>query len=135
MLDSPEMETERQNQLKSFAEATTSDYIVVAVAAEAKDSSMGAEALQAFKAATLETLKESTYLERADGQRVPLADFVAPVADGLGAKFVFKRTLNNQPFLEAGSGQMKFTSQLSKKVRLEARYKVSDMMYDGRLEY
>ena len=135
MLDSPEMDAERQKQLKSFADATTSDFIVVAVVAEAKDRSMGEEALQAFKTATHASLKDSTYLERHDGQRVPLADFIAPVADGLGAKFVFPRLLNNQPFLEPGSGQVKFYSQLSKKIKLEARYKVSDMMYDGRLEY
>jgi hypothetical protein len=135
ILDSPDMDAERKNQLKSFAEATTSDFIVVAVVAEAKDTSMGGEALKAFKGATLESLKDSTYLERHDGQRVPLADFIAPVADGLGAKFVFPRTLNNQPFLEPGSGRLRFYSQLSNKIKLEARYKVSDMMYDGRLEY
>ena len=135
ILETPEIDAERQNQLKAFAEATTSDFIVVAVVAEAKDPTMGGEAAQAFKVATLESLKDSTYLERADGQRVPLSDFVAPVADGLGAKFVFKRSLNNQPFVEAGSGQFKFYSQLSKKIKLEARYKVSEMMYDGRLEY
>jgi hypothetical protein len=135
MLDSPEMDAERQSQLKSFAEATTSDFIVVAVVAEAKDASMAGAASQAFKTATLESLKEATYLERGDGQRLQLSDFVAPVADGLGAKFVFPRKLNNQPFLEPASGQLKFYSQLSNKVKIEARYKVAEMMYDGHLEY
>jgi hypothetical protein len=135
MLDSPDMDAERKEQLKSFAEATTSDYIVVAVVAEAKDKSMGRDALQAFETATLTSLKDSSYLERRDGQRVLLADFKAPVADGLGAKFVFPRTLNNQPFLAPESGQLRFYSQLSKKITIEARYKVSDMLYDGRLEY
>lgn len=135
IIDSPEMAPERKDQLKSFAEATSSDFIVVAVVAEAKDNSMGGEASRAFTTATLESLKETTYLERADGQRVALANFVAPIADGLGAKFVFPRTLNNQPFLEPGKGELKFNSQLSKKIKLEARYKVSEMMYDGRLEY
>ena len=135
MLDSPEMDAARKEQLKSFAEATTSDFIVVAVVAEAKDKAMGRDAAQAFETATLASLKDSTYLERRDGQRVLLADFKAPIADGLGAKFVFPRTLNNQPFLDAESGQLKFSSQLSKKIKIEARYKVSDMLYDGRLEY
>ena len=135
MLDSPDMEAERKEQLKSFAEATSSDFIVVAVVAEAKDRSMGRDALQAFETATLTSLKDSTYLERQDGQRVLLADFKAPVADGLGAKFVFPRTLNNQPFLVPGSGQLKFYSQLSKKIRIEARYRVSEMLYEGRLEF
>lgn len=135
ILDTPEMEAQQKEQLKSFAEATTSDFIVVAVVAEAKDRSMGAEALQAFKTATLESLRDSTYLESGNGQRVLLADFKAPIADGLGAKFVFPRMLNNQPFLERGTEQLKFYCRLSKKIKLEARYKVADMMYDGRLEY
>lgn len=135
ILDSPDMNDERKNQLKSFAEATTTDFIVVAVVAEAKDKSMGSEASKAFTAATLESLKESTYLERPDGQKVQLADFRTPVADGLGAKFVFPRTLNSQPFLSPGSGQLKFHSQLSNKIKLEARYKISDLMYNGHLEY
>jgi hypothetical protein len=135
MLDSPDMDAARKEQLKSFADATTSDFIVVAVVAEAKDQSMGRDALQAFQTATFDSLKDSTYLETRDGQRVLLADFKAPIADGLGAKFVFPRTLNNQPFITPESGQLKFFSQLSKKIKLEARYKVSDMLYEGRLEY
>lgn len=135
MLDAPDMDAQRKEQLKGFAEASTADYIVIAVAAEAKDRSMGGEAMQAFKSATLESLKSATYLERRDGQKIQLADFKAPVADGLGAKFVFPRTLNNQPFLGADSGQLKFFCQLSKNIKLEARYKVADMMYDGKLEY
>jgi hypothetical protein len=135
ILDSPEMDDARRKQLTSFAEATSSDFIVIAVVAEAKDKSMGGEAVQAFTTATLESLKESTYLERNDGEQVRLSDFRAPVADGLGAKFVFPRMLNNQPFLQPGNGQLKFYSQLSKKIKLEVRYKISEMMYDGQLEY
>ena len=135
LLDSPEMEAQQKEQLKSFAEATTADYIVVAVVAEAKDRSMGVAAMQAFKTATLDSLKNTTYLERKDGQRVQLADFKPPVADGLGAKFVFPRTLNSEPFVVEDSGQLKFFSQLSKTIKLEARYRVSDMLYDGKLEY
>jgi hypothetical protein len=135
MLDAPDMDAQRKEQLKGFVEASTTDYIVVAVAAEAKDRSMGGEAVQAFKSATLESLKSATYLERRDGQKIQLADFKQPIADGLGAKFVFPRMLNNQPFLGAESGQLRFVCQLSKTIKLEARFQVADMMYDGRLEY
>jgi hypothetical protein len=135
MLDTPQMDAQRQEQLKGFADAASTDFIVVAVVAEAKDRSLGGAALQAFKSATLESLKSATYLERRDGQKIELADFKAPIADGLGAKFVFPRLLNNQPFLDAGSGQLRFFCQLSKNIKLEARYKVADMMYDGKLEY
>jgi hypothetical protein len=107
---------------------------VVAVAAEAKDQSTGRAAQQAFRA-NIDSLKSGTYLERKDGQRAELSDFKPPIGDGLGAKFVFPRLLNGQPFLDANSGQLRFQCQLSSKIKIEARYKVSDMIYDGKLEY
>jgi len=134
-LENPGMDAQRVEQLKAFADASSNDFIVVAVAAEAKDQSTGGAALQAFKTATIESLKSGTYLERKDGQRVEIADFKLPVADGLGAKFIFPRLLNGQPFLDANSGQVRFQCQLSSKIKIEARYKVSDMIYDGKLEY
>lgn len=132
-LEKPSMEM--TEQLKAFADAGSTDYVVVSVVAEASDTKMGGSALQAFKSATLESLKEVTYLERKDGQRLQLMDFRPPINDGLGAKFVFPRTLHNQPFVNDETGQVRFNCQLSKTIKLAARFKVSDMMYDGKLEY
>jgi len=134
-LEQPEFYAQQAGALKSFAEATSSDYIVIAVAAEAKDQSMGAAAQQAFKSAKLESLQATTYLERKDGARVQLIDLKPPVPDGLGAKFVFPRRLKNEPFISAEDGYVRFVSQLSNTVKLEARFKVSEMMYNGKLEY
>jgi len=134
-LENPGMDAQRVEQLQAFAGASSNDFIVVAVAAEAKDQSTGAVAQQAFRSATIESLKGGTYLERKDGQRLELGDFKQPIGDGLGAKFVFPRLLNGQPFLDANSGQVRFQCQLNSKIKIEARYKVSDMIYDGKLEY
>ncbi len=122
-------------QLKAFAETGSTDYIVVSVLAEASDKKMAGSAMQAFNTASLDSLKEVTYLERKDGQRLLLMDFRAPTNDGLGAKFVFARTLKNQPFMSDEAGQVRFFCQLSKTIKVTARFKVSDMMYDGKLEY
>ena len=122
-------------QLKAFAETGSTDYIVVSVLAEASDKKMAGSAMQAFNAASLDSLKEVTYLERKDGQRLALMDFRPPTNDGLGAKFVFARTLKNQPFVSDEAGQVRFFCQLSKTIKVTARFKVSDMMYDGKLEY
>ena len=91
--------------------------------------------MQAFNTASLESLKEVTYLERKDGQRLLLMDFRPPTNDGLGAKFVFVRMLKNQPFMSDEAGQVRFFCQLSKTIKVTARFKASDMMYDGKLEY
>src|SRR5213592_4065299 len=53
-------------QLKAFAETGSTDYIVVSVLAEASDKKMAGSAMQAFNTASLESLKEVTYLERKD---------------------------------------------------------------------
>ena len=134
-LEQPSMDPKMTEQLKVFAEAAATDYIVVSVVAEASDKKMGGAAMQAFNAASLESLKDMTYLERKDGQRLSLVDFRPPINDGLGAKFVFSRTLKGQPFMSDDAGQVRFFCQLSKTIKLTARYRVSDMMYDGKLEY
>lgn len=134
-LQQPSMDPKMTEQLKTFAETGSTDYIVVSAAAEASDQKMGGSAIQAFKTANLESLKEVTYLERKDGQRLLLMDFKPPINDGLGAKFVFPRMLNNQPFINDSAGEVQFNCQLSKTIKLTARFKVSAMVYDGKLEY
>jgi hypothetical protein len=122
-------------QLKAFAETGATDYIVVSVLAEASDKKMAGSAMQAFNAASLESLKQVTYLERKDGQRLLLVDVRPPINDGLGAKFIFSRMLKGQPFMSDEAGQVRFFCQLSKTIKLTARFKVSEMVYDGKLEY
>jgi hypothetical protein len=129
------MDPQKAERLNSWVELSSNEYIVISVSAEAKDKTMGGRAAQAFVAANLESLKDVTYIERKDGQRMQLSSFKAPSGDGLGAMFVFPRMLNNQPFINADSGQVRFFSQLGKKVKLEARFKVSEMLYNGKLEY
>ena len=52
----------------------------------------------------------------------------------MGAKFVFKRTMDGQPFLTENDS-VRFFAQLNEKMKLNTRYKLSDMVYDGKLEY
>ncbi len=82
-----------------------------------------------------EALKATTYLERKDGKRITLLEYRAPVQDGLGAKFVFSRMLDGKPFLLADSGEVRFSTEAGKAVKVSKRFKVSEMMYDGKLEY
>jgi hypothetical protein len=134
-LEQPSLDPAMAERLRAFVEMNTSDFIVIAVSAEASDKQMGGSAIQAFTSANMESLKDVTYLERKDGQRLPLADFKAPGNDGLGAKFVFPRMLNDQPFMNGDAEQVRFYCRLSKTIKLAARFKVSEMVYDGKLEY
>jgi hypothetical protein len=62
-------------------------------------------------------------------------EYRAPTQDGLGAKFVFPRTFEGKPFIEPNSGEVRFSTEAGKAVKISKRFKVSEMMYDGKLEY
>jgi hypothetical protein len=91
--------------------------------------------LQELAKADAATFKTVTFLERKDGKRLELMDYRAPSDDGLGAKFVFARNLNSAPFLDANSGEVRFVTALGNVVKVNRRFKVADMMYEGKLEY
>ena len=125
-------------QLTAWSDAHTDDWVIVAVAYDSTDQRYAGPVMQAFGSATAETIKNSTYLERKDGKRVFASDYQAPGPDGAGAKFVFARTLNGQPFLNAESGEVRFYSEFQTAkppFKLDMRFKVADMMSDGKLEY
>lgn len=122
-------------QLQEFVNRDFGDYVVVAVTPEAADQKLVGPMIQFLTTATADAFKEKVYLERKDGKKLMLADYRPPGPDGMGAKFVFMRTLEGQPFLTAESDNVRFFAQFSEKLKLNVRYKVADMMYDGKLEY
>lgn len=125
-------------QLTAWSDAHTDDWIIVAVAFDSTDQRYSGPVMQALGSATMATVKNSTYLERKDGKRVFASDYQAPGSDGAGAKFVFARTLDGQPFLNAEGGEVRFYSEFQTAkppFKLDMRFKVADMIYDGKLEY
>ena len=123
-----------REQLAPFVERDFSDFIVVAVTFDSSDNRLAGPAFQAFSSATTGTLKNQAYLERSDGQRLFVMDYKPPISDGLGAKFVFARQVDGQPFLTE-AGDVRFFAQLSAKITLNTKYKLQDMIYEGKLEY
>jgi hypothetical protein len=121
--------------MRDFVERRFDKWIAVAVTVESRDQRYSGEALQAFNSAVTAALKNNTYLERKDGRRVFLALYQPPTTDGLGAKFIFPREVDGKPFLDGESGEVRFSAEVSKGIRLNMRFKVSAMMYEGRLEY
>ena len=122
-------------QMQEFVDRDFKDYVVVAVAFESKDGRFSGKAMQAFNSAVASTLKNTTYLERKDGKRVFLMDYKAPIADGMGAKFVFPRMIDGNPFLDLESGEVRFYSELDAALKLNMRFKVKAMVYEDKLEY
>jgi len=126
---------ERVAQLRTFVDRDFGDYIVVTITADGSDQKRKLAVGQVLGNADANALKDVTYLERKDGKRVQLVDYRAPVEDGLGAKLVFPRTVDGQPFIDANSGEVRFSMDLGKLVKINRRFKVSDMMYEGKLEF
>ena len=121
--------------LRAFVERDFSDYIVVAVAFDSTDGRFSGPAFQAFSSATLGTLKNNTYLERKDGKRLFLMEYHTPINDGLGAKFIFPRMMDETLFLKPDSGSVRFSSEVTRQLKLNVTFKLSEMVYDGQLEY
>lgn len=121
-------------QLQGFIDRDFSEYIVVSVGVEVGDQKMAGPIMQAFSNANSEALQKTVYLERKDGKKLFLMDYRPPVEDGMGAKFVFKRVVDGQPFL-GENDSVRFVAQMNEKMKLDTRYKLSNMLYDGKLEY
>jgi hypothetical protein len=121
--------------LAAFVDRDFSDYIAVAVAFDSTDGRFSGPALQAFNSAAVGTLKNKTYLERKDGKRVFLMGYHTPINDGLGAKFIFPRSVDERPFLNAESGSFRFYSEVTGQIKLNVTFKMSELMYNGQLEY
>jgi hypothetical protein len=123
------------NQLQAFVERDFSSYVVIAVKVESTDGRLLGPIMQAINSGTTGTLKNTTYLERQDGKRLFLMQYIAPISDNLGAKFIFPRLVDGEPFLKSDSGSVRFFAQFNDSFKINMVYKVREMVYDQKLEY
>ena len=126
-----ETQTEK---LRTFA-GLQSNSTIVTVTVTGTDQRATGKVMQIFSSAASGTLKNKTYLERTDGKRLFLEEYVPPGRDGFGARFIFPRGSDGVPFIDEHAGVIRFFSEMSSNIKLTTRFKVSDMMYEGKLEY
>jgi len=137
-LQQPNLPKEMIERLNAFANLQSNEYIILAVTFDATDQRYSGPVMQALGSATTDLAKNDTYLERKDGKRLFLSEYVAPGKDGFGARFIFPRLMDGKPFLNPDSGEVRFYSQFSvgsRGIKLDRRFKIADMIYDGQLEY
>jgi hypothetical protein len=143
-------------KMEAWANLPADERIIVALAYTG-DQRAAAKIAGALRRATTEDLK-SVFLERNDGKRVALAEYTPPGKDAFGARFIFPRTVDGRPFLNADAGTIRFhieyapnmtaasaapqtnsrgaTSPVdSYKLKLDMKFKVTEMMYGDALEY
>ncbi|HKP87964.1 MAG TPA: hypothetical protein VJZ26_17810 [Blastocatellia bacterium] len=147
-----EMSDQMAARLKSLAAADFPDYIIVTVTCDGdRASNMLQDARALLQKLVTANIKNNTYLLTKAGQRVFLQEYQPPRNDGLGARFVFPRLVDGKPFVTPDGGEILFHAELGGGSQLNStlsnsdvarngftlnmRYKIKDMMFDGKLEY
>lgn len=132
LMDNPSLKPE---QLQRFVDGDYSDSIVIAVAYDSTDRRYLAEREKAFNNATVEQLGRTVFLELKGGKQIPLSEYSAPSKDGTGAKFVFPRRNNGTPYITDEKDVIRFVCNMGNGIGFEYRFRLADMVYDGKLEY
>ena len=127
-IQQPNLTKDMIERLNAFANLQSNEYIIVAVTCDATDQRYSGPVFQALGSATTDLTKNNTYLERKDGKRLFLTEYVPPGKDGFGARFIFPRVMDGQPFLNAGSAEARFFTDFrvgSTGIKLDRRFKVA----------
>jgi len=141
----------KSDPIKAFVDRSADQWIVVAVAFDSSTGRIVGPAVQAFASANLGVLKNTAYLERKDGKRIFIEQYHAPGPEGFGAQFTFPRMSDGKPFITGDSGTVRFYAEIPSEstpdpnssnakattniIKLDMKFKVAEMMYDGKLEY
>jgi len=134
-LESGNLKGDQLTRLHNWAEIKSSDSIIVTVLFDSPDGRYSGPAIQEFGSATTATLKNDCYLQRSDGKQLFLQQYVPPGKDGFGGRFIFSRDVDGQPFINDKSGEIRFYVKFPDLDKIDRRFKVADMMYQGQLEY
>ncbi|MFL6214053.1 MAG: hypothetical protein ACJ74J_09190 [Blastocatellia bacterium] len=127
---------EMVTQLKSFASGEFKEYIVITVTCDSQEAGANVHEAQGLLTSRgTADLKNSAFLEIKGGKRVFLQEYQRPQQDGFGARFVFPRMVDGKPFITPDSEEIHFYAELNSTYRLDRRFKVKEMMYEGKLEY
>ncbi|MFY9558523.1 MAG: hypothetical protein WAV20_00130 [Blastocatellia bacterium] len=127
---------ELSEMLKNLASSEFQEVIIMTVSCDSDDPGQNVQAANALlRTNSTASLKNNTFLEIKGGKRIFLREFQPPRSDGFGARFIFERLVDGNPFITAESEEIHFFTELSENYRLDRRYKTKDMMFEGKLEY
>jgi hypothetical protein len=141
---------EQLAQAQAFVDRKFDQTIIVGITYECPDGRYTAPLFQSLNNATAAALKNTTYLEVKGGKRDFLQDYQPPSQNGL-AWFIFARTVDDKPYIDAKSGEVRFYAELPQlsgnnqpsnnrkdstlSFTINMRFKIADLMYEGALEF
>lgn len=126
-------------KLKQFVSFDFPEHIIVAVTSDASGTGANVQQAAALLRRANNELKNTTFLETKGGKRIFLQDFQPTATDPMGARiggrFIFPRLVDGKPFITSDSEEIHFVAPLSDTYKLDRRFKIKDMMFEGKLEY
>jgi len=135
-LDTSSNNPQQVKNAKDYIDQKFDQMIVVAVSCESRDGRFYGPAFQAFNSAITNTLKNNTYLELKGGKRIWLQEYKPPAQGGVGAIFIFPRSIDGIPVVDPNGGDLRFYSEFpNQAMTLNMRFKIKDMMFEGVMEY
>jgi len=126
---------EQAEQLKQFASGEILESIVIAVSSDAQDAGANVQQANALLRRDQAQFKNTVFLEIKGGKRIFMQEFKPMGADGFGARFIFQRMVDGKPFITPESEEIHFVAPLDDTYRIDRRFKLKEMMFEGKLEY
>jgi hypothetical protein len=110
-------------------------WIIVAVSFRSNDPNEESLARRFFQKETAETLKNKAFLSTEQFPQIPLAGYFPPREEGVGAKFLFPRTVDGVPVVTRAAKAIAFEllDVPGATPRLRASFPVKDMTINGEL--
>ncbi len=86
--------------------------------------------------ATTDLLKNETYLiTKQSKRRIQLKQYLTPAeAGGLDAVFIFPRQENGKDLITVAEKEVRFVTELSRETKINRKFKLKDMVFQGKLE-
>jgi hypothetical protein len=108
-------------------------WIVVAVGFRSNDPNEESTVRRFFQKETAETLKNKAFLSTDQFSQVPLLAYFPPREEGVGAKFVFPRTMDGAPIVTKSAQKIAFEllEVPGASPRLRASFAIKEMLVDG----
>ena len=134
-LQQKNLEPDVIERMNNFAELPSADSIIIAVTIEGTDKRSLGKVMQIVDSAAPEHSKTQPISNATTARRLFLEQYVPPGKDGFGARFIFPRIVDERPFLTPEISDVRFFSEFGTAIKLNMRFKIADMMLDGKLEY
>ncbi len=122
-------------QVGGLAQADPGDEVIVAVAFACNDQQGSRDLKYFFDTATAPTLNQNAFLYSSSAGQITLTKYLPPQS-GIGCRFIFPRTFQGKPILEAGDKELRFQVYVPPMGQeLRVGFKPSKMIYHGKLCY